>query len=150
MVVIMHAAMHGFLMKLWELAECHCKPSPFMQVASGNETTQESALWTFYLSGLLSWLLHKWREGYLLPTWPAVMRRQGGRSNLQWCVSVVHGNGSVCSHFFTFTWMTTEAFSWNVNKVFFELKLVTESCSSLFTLVDQSQSSTSWLTQLCN
>ena len=71
-------------------------------------------------------------------------------SDLQWCVSVVHGNGSVCSHFFTFTQMTTGAFSWNVGKLFSELKLVRDSCSSLFTLVDQSQSSTSWLTQICN
>ena len=38
--------------------------------------------------------------------------------------SVVHGyNRNVCSYFFTFALMTTGAFSWNVSKLFFNLKV---------------------------
>ena len=45
--------------------------------------------------------------------------------DLQWRVSsVVHGyNRNVCSYFFTFALMTTGAFSWNVGKLFFDLKV---------------------------
>ena len=59
------------------------------------------------------------------------MRRQGQRSNLyrpltsndvypQQCMAI---NRNVCPHFFTFTLMTTGAFSQNVGKLFSDLKV---------------------------
>ena len=49
--------------------------------------------------------------------------------DLQWRIlsSTWHINWSVCSHFFTFTLMTTTAFVWNSGKLFSALKLVPSS-----------------------
>ena len=71
------------------------------------------------------------------------MRRQGGRSNL-WPPMMCISSAWQWQRLLTLLNFHLDD-NWNVSKVFFELKLVTESCSSLFTLVDQNQSSTSWL-----
>ena len=131
---------------------------------------------------LLSWLLHKSKGGYLLPTWawkiacrrfnwmlqvslgqkwwrrPCTFRwypQRSASTRIEDWKSLVAGllwwggrreeqsslpltsndmfpqlymaiNSSVCSHLFTFSLMTTGAFSRNVSKLFSELKLVTD------------------------
>ena len=70
----------------------------------------------------------RWRTEslWLLDRWTAVMRKQGGEAIFTDHMAI---NSNFCSHCFIFALMMTGAFSRNINKLFSELKLVTDNLS---------------------